>query len=203
MSATTTSPSLKAQQSAETREAILAACLRLFAKHGVSGTSIDEIAREAGITKGAVYWHFDSKDALFEAVLERIRVRWQEVVLRPLSNKATPVARVQALFDGYLELFTETPEICLFMQRVLLEADREFSPRIARIFTQTAKFAARILDEGKSRGEIRADLDSTVTAHMILAVISGASQQCLANRALTLKTLLTEAKELTLARIRR
>src|SRR5262245_57313638 len=132
-------PTTKARQSAETREAILTSALTLIARHGMVGSSIDQIATEAGITKGAVYWHFESKDALFDAILERIRVRWQEKVQNPLGGKTSATARLIALFDGYASLFTETPEICLFMQRVLLEGDREFSPRVARILTGTAR----------------------------------------------------------------
>jgi AcrR family transcriptional regulator len=195
--------SLKARQSAGTREAILGSALRLFAKHGVIGASIDQIAQAAGITKGAVYWHFDSKDALFDAILDRIRLRWQASVQAPLAGKATAVARLQALFEGYRELFTATPEICLFMQRVLLEGDKEFSPRIGRIFTQTARLIAKILDEGQTRGEFRADLDTAATAHAILGGISGATQQSLANRSLTIETLLNEARDMTLARVRK
>ena len=59
------SVSLKAQQSAVTRKAILTSGLKLFAKYGFSTTSIDDIARAAGITKGAVYWHFRDKADLF------------------------------------------------------------------------------------------------------------------------------------------
>jgi len=177
--------------------------LRLCAKHGVVASSIDQIAQDAGITKGAVYWHFDSKDALFDAILDRIRVRWQETVHAPLAQKLTAAARLEALFTGYSALFTETPEICLFMQRVLLEADREFSPKVGRIFTQTARAIAKILDDGKTSNEFRIDLDSIATAHAILGLISGASQQTLANRSLTIDTLLNEAREMTLSRLRR
>lgn len=193
----------KARQSADTREAILTSALRLFARHGVAGASIDQIAQDAGITKGAVYWHFDSKDALFDAILDRIRARWQETVHGPLSQKASAVARLEALFAGYSELFTETPEICLFMQRVLLEGDKEFSPKVGRIFTQTARAIAKILEEGRTTSEFREDVDAIASAHAILGVISGASQQSLANRSLTIEILLNEAREMTLARVRR
>jgi TetR/AcrR family transcriptional regulator len=195
-------PSTKAQQSADTREAILTSALCLFARHGVAGASIDQIAQAAGITKGAVYWHFDSKDALFDAILDRIRVRWQETVHAPLSQKTTAATGLEALFSGYTALFTETPEICLFMQRVLLEGDREFSPKVGRIFSQTARAIAKILEEGRTN-EFREDLDTIATAHTILGSISGASQQSLANRSLTIETLLNEAREMTLARVRR
>jgi AcrR family transcriptional regulator len=195
--------SLKAQQSAETRESILASCLSLFAKHGFASTSVDEIARAAGITKGAVYWHFKNKEELFKAILERIRERWQLQVLHPLSAKTTPLLRLEALFDGYAELFGHAPEFCLFMQRVLLENDKEFSPQIGKLFIQTARFISRIIADGKASGSFRVDLDAMVTAHMILGLISGATQQCLANRSLSLGRLLSEAKTTVMARVQR
>jgi AcrR family transcriptional regulator len=195
--------SAKAQQSAETRQAILASCLGLFAKHGFASTSVDDIARAAGITKGAVYWHFKNKQELFQAILERIRQRWQEEVMKPLSAKWSPTLRLEALFDGYAELFGDAPELCLFMQRVLLENDKEFSPQIGKLFMQTARFISRIVADGQAAGEFRADVDASVTAHMILGIISGASQQCLANRSLRLGRLLSEAKTMMMVRVRR
>ena len=198
-----TAVSLKAQQSAVTRRAILDACLKLFARHGFSTTSIDDIASAAGITKGAVYWHFENKEELFQAILEEIRARWVESVQQPLSKESAPVKRLAALFDCYSRLFAEAPEICLFLQRILLENHKEFSPQVARVFAQTARFIARIIDDGKARGMFRRDLDSIVTAHMILGSLSGAVQQSLANRSLTLTALLGEAKSMTMARISR
>jgi AcrR family transcriptional regulator len=195
--------SAKAQQSRETREAILSSCLRLFSKSGFHGTSVDDIARASRITKGAVYWHFDDKEALFQAILERIRTRWQEVVLRPVLVESSPSARLEQLFDRYVELFTEAPERCLFLQRILLEEDATFAPQVARIFRQTAKFIARILEDGKARGEFRPDFAAGAAAHAILGSLSGATQQSLANRSVTLATLIREVKAASLARVRR
>ncbi len=195
--------SLKAQQSAVTRKAILASCLKLFARHGFSTTSIDDIARAAGITKGAVYWHFENKEELFQAILEEIRARWIETVQQPLSKETAPIPQLETLFDCYSKLFAEAPETCLFLQRILLEGHKEFSPQVARVFTQTARFIARIIDDGKAHGAFHSDLDSKVTAHMILGSLSGATQQSLADRSLTLAALLGEAKKMTMARIRK
>jgi AcrR family transcriptional regulator len=197
------SASLKAQQSAVTRKAILAACLNLFAKHGFSTTSIDDIARAAGITKGAVYWHFASKEELFQAILEEIRARWTEAVQQPLSKQTAPHHRLETLFACYSKLFAEAPEICLFLQRILLEGHTTFSPQVGRVFTQTARFVARIVEDGKTQGVFRSDLDSMLVAHMILGSLSGATQQSLTNRSLTLPTLLREAQMMTMARIRK
>jgi AcrR family transcriptional regulator len=63
-------------KAAQTRDAIVGVCLRLFAERGFASTSVDEIARTAGITKGAIYWHFANKDALFTGILTLIRGVW-------------------------------------------------------------------------------------------------------------------------------
>src|SRR5260370_17036998 len=99
-----TAVSLKAQQSAVTRKAILDACLKLFARHGFSTTSIDDIASAAGITKGAVYWHFENKAELFHAILEEIRARWVESLHPPLSPHTPPCHRLPRPFHCYSPL---------------------------------------------------------------------------------------------------
>ena len=57
----------------KTRESLLDAAELLFLHQGVAVTTLEEIAREAGLTRGAVYWHFDNKMALFQAMVARVR----------------------------------------------------------------------------------------------------------------------------------
>ena len=61
-------PSLRTDQVAQTRAALVAAARHLFGRDGFAATSVDEIAREARLTTGALYHHFPNKTALFEAV---------------------------------------------------------------------------------------------------------------------------------------
>jgi len=89
----------KSGQSAATREEIVSAALRLFAQRGFASASIADIADAAGITKGAIYWHFDSKDALFKAILDQIRHDWQKMIRSPLEREPDPVRRIELLFD--------------------------------------------------------------------------------------------------------
>ncbi len=60
--------SLRAEQVAQTRAALVAAGRRLFGENGFRGTSVEDLAREARVTTGALYHHFPTKTALFEAV---------------------------------------------------------------------------------------------------------------------------------------
>lgn len=60
------------EEAAATRDRILDAAEQLFAEHGVSRTTLQHIATAAGVTRGAIYWHFDDKVALFNAMMERV-----------------------------------------------------------------------------------------------------------------------------------
>lgn len=58
------------QQARETRQLILDVALRLFSQQGVSSTSLATIAKAAGVTRGAIYWHFKNKSDLFNEIWE-------------------------------------------------------------------------------------------------------------------------------------
>ena len=58
----------------KTRASLLDAAELLFLRQGVAATTLEEIAREAGLTRGAVYWHFDNKMDLFQAMIARVRM---------------------------------------------------------------------------------------------------------------------------------
>ena len=62
----------QAERSEATRAALVAVGRRLFAERGFAGTSTEEIVREAGVTRGALYHHFKDKHALFQAVVEEV-----------------------------------------------------------------------------------------------------------------------------------
>lgn len=65
-----------------TREALIDAAIAVFLERGVSRTTLDEVARVAGMTRGAVYWHFRDKLDLFLAMEERARLPLEELVAR-------------------------------------------------------------------------------------------------------------------------
>ncbi len=60
------------EEAQETRNAILDAAEVVFQEHGVSRTSLAEIAKAAGVTRGAIYWHFENKADLFDAMIQRV-----------------------------------------------------------------------------------------------------------------------------------
>ncbi|MCP2336546.1 TetR/AcrR family transcriptional regulator [Actinomadura rupiterrae] len=78
--------SRRAKYSEETRNALLDAATRRFAEHGFAGTSLEDVAADIRATRGAVYHHFASKTALFQAVFERLEERSTEAILRAAAD---------------------------------------------------------------------------------------------------------------------
>lgn len=76
-----------------TREALLDAAEEVFFDHGVARTSLEQIARHAGMTRGAVYWHFKNKADLFHALLDRVRMPFEEMLdeVRSTSDIESPL----------------------------------------------------------------------------------------------------------------
>ena len=76
----------------KTRCAILAAAEQLFLERGVAHTSLEHIARHAGVTRGAVYWHFQNKAHLFHEMLNQVRLP-----LEPLAQQLAAVDGLSSL----------------------------------------------------------------------------------------------------------
>ncbi len=100
-------PSLRSEQVAQTRAALVAAGRRLFGANGFAATSVEDIAREARVTTGALYHHFPTKAAVFEAVFEQVHADLlaASVGAPPDATDAVDVlvAGVAAFLDALLE----------------------------------------------------------------------------------------------------
>lgn len=71
------------EEALATRERLIDTAEELFHKNGVSGTSLHDIAVAAGVTRGAIYWHFKDKAALFNAMMERVHLPMEERIDPP------------------------------------------------------------------------------------------------------------------------
>jgi len=84
-------------EAAETRNGILDAAERVFASHGVSHTSLEDIAAAAGVTRGAIYWHFKDKSDLFAAMVNRVTLPMEAMVARSSDETvADPLASLKS-----------------------------------------------------------------------------------------------------------
>ncbi len=99
-------------EAGDTKAELLAAALRLFARHGYAGTSIRAIAREVGLSESVLYAHFGSKRAIFEAVLAMLGPQSAAAVLRdtdPVLLDADPAGFIRTLAARIMRSW-DTPE---------------------------------------------------------------------------------------------
>lgn len=89
----------------ETREKILDAAERLFFANGVTQTSLEKIAEEAAVTRGAIYWHFANKVDLFRALHERVRLPQEDMVEQAVADgHADPLGLIEQISLDVLKI---------------------------------------------------------------------------------------------------
>lgn len=145
-------PRLKPDTQRARREHILDAALRCFARGGFHATTMQTICREAGVSPGALYVYFDSKEALIAGLCERDRAEFAERFAQ-LANAPDFLEALAAIGEHYF--IDESAEKQRFVVEMGIEATR--NPRIAEIFMSVDKFCndsfealfRRLQDEGR------------------------------------------------------
>ncbi len=100
-------PSRRQQYSAATRRALIDMGEELFTEHGYAAASLDAIVAGAEVTKGALYHHFSGKQALFEAVFERVEVEASRAIQDALKGHDDPWAKALAGLRAFLDVVQE------------------------------------------------------------------------------------------------
>ncbi len=100
-----------------TREKILEAADGLFGKVGFDAATTREIAEASGVNKALIHYHFKSKSALFEAVLDRYYRRLNETFQSALSREGSMRHRLEQLIDAYVDFLSENRNFSRIVQR--------------------------------------------------------------------------------------
>jgi TetR/AcrR family transcriptional regulator, transcriptional repressor for nem operon len=161
-----------------TRQRLLQAAFREVYRHGFQSAGIEAILAATGVTKGALYYHFESKEALGHAVIEEIVAeitndRW----LRPLreSKDKNPIDAligiVQAIPAKPRDVRRGCPLVNLTQEMSLL--NEQFRKRLERIFKSWQEGVATALREGQDKATVRRDLVPEEAASFLIAMVEG------------------------------
>jgi len=159
-----------------TRERLLRAAFREVYRSGFQSAGLDAILAAAGVTKGALYHHFGSKEALGYAIVEEIIApdncgQW----LRPLENCEDPV---EALI-GSVQGLSVQPEVVrggcplVNLSQEMSPLDAGFRQRLATILRDWQDGVAAALRDGQKHGKVRRDLDADQAAGCLIAMVEG------------------------------
>ena len=99
------------EEAEQTRASLLEAAECLFLQNGVAHTSLEQIARAAGVTRGAVYWHFQNKADLFHAMLSQVRLPPEQLIERLLTcDQKAPLKPLRDLCIEAVESLAQNPK---------------------------------------------------------------------------------------------
>ncbi len=153
------------------REEILRAAAQAFSVGGIAGTTMGAIARQAGTAEGTLYLHFDSKDALVEAVIAGL---YDDVFpdIMKLANADSPAsARLLSMAERHLRIYADDPPFArLLLQHMRAIPDYRSSNLHARNQRYAAVFLG-VLKQGVASGEMRADLVPRVARDALLGAL--------------------------------
>jgi TetR/AcrR family acrAB operon transcriptional repressor len=157
----------------------MAKAIDCFARHGYQGTSIDRIAREAGVTKGAIYYHFrDKEDLLFAAVTDRIG-GFNRSVVGSVAPGDDAIATLRRVVDACFFHATVSNHR-RFMITLMVEA-LDTNPRLSAEFRNVLRlmrsYVADVVRRGQEAGTFRRDVEAPRAAAAIAGAIMGAEIQ--------------------------
>jgi TetR/AcrR family acrAB operon transcriptional repressor len=167
------------EEAMATRESILDAAELLFVQQGVSGTTLQHIASAAGVTRGAIYWHFHDKAAMFNAMMERARMPLESALqVLDRTDAADPLHDLRNYMQCVLRLTVEDPkarrvfEIALLKMELVGELDSVRERRKQNRATWMKRAESRIRLAVK-HGQAKRNLAPRAVALGIWAMLEG------------------------------
>ena len=159
-------------------QVLIDAAMDLFASYGYRGTSLARIARAAGVTKGALYWHFADKEEFFIAVVAKVLGEWELIFEK--SARATNAAEFRAEFERMFQTLAALNEKNPWVSRLLLIIALEshkIGPRVLRSMRKAnlhgiASFREQV-ERGQRLGIFDAELDPGWAATQIFSSYLG------------------------------
>jgi AcrR family transcriptional regulator len=159
--------SRREERKEETRRELIESAARTFARRGFQGASLEEVAREAGYSTGAIYWHFKGKDDLFLAVFEAYaNARAAEITAIREAAEGDFAARERAFADNWMERAAAEPEIVMLVLEFAAHAWRnpELRAALAERLAIVRTTLARFLEEDAARAGVELPLPAADVA---------------------------------------
>lgn len=157
---------------------ILTATTRLFVAHGYHGTSIATIAKTTGLTKGALYAHFSSKEDLLLALIKKFEMEFLDQLIAEVHDvKGNALDKLHHYFNFAADFAEKNRELCLLATIISAEfsgaGHDQFDSEFRRIYFKHARFLRHIVEQGKLQGLIDPALDTHTVAYIIIAFHDG------------------------------
>ena len=166
------------EEALETRNRIIDAAEEVIHARGLAQTSLADVADAAGVTRGAIYWHFRNKEDLFEAICERVRLPMESLMATPAPPfRDDPLGHLRStwlrlLQDAASNERTRKVLDILFLKCELVDRADPIWARQNECYLDGLATMERILQQAVAAGQLPADLDTrlavlTLHSHII------------------------------------
>jgi AcrR family transcriptional regulator len=173
-------------QSLGTDKRILTESIRLFLEKGYHGTSIDDITRAAHLTKGALYWHFKSKEDLLKRIIKEYEKRFLDGMIQAVEEvKGSISDKIEKYFQYNAAFAYYNRELCVSFDTLAAElvgAHHGIETEFRKIYKKYQKFLSNIILQGKKEKIFKKKIDENLAALVIIAFQGGILVQWSMNR---------------------
>jgi AcrR family transcriptional regulator len=165
----------QAERSARSRSALLESAARGLSRHGYARLNLEQVAREAGYTRGALYHQFADKQALAMAVIQWVDEAWREEVGPKIDRENDPVDALLAMARGHAVFCRRDVARVVMALRVEFSGqDHPVGREIERISASGIKRVTRLIQAGRRGGSIPSGPPARVTALAFVGALEGA-----------------------------
>ncbi|KKC47724.1 MULTISPECIES: TetR/AcrR family transcriptional regulator [Paenibacillus] len=169
-------PKVTEQYRKEKRTSILEAALDCFVEKGFQATSVDDIVRRSGMSKGALYGYFSSKEEMYIELAHSRMDEMAEIVHGPFNRLNGATAKIQSLFTRFRnQSLADLRKWLTFHLEFMVYISR--NPELVGMHNNYRDkglgIVGRLLAEGKASGEFRPDLDESAASYIFWSVRDG------------------------------
>jgi AcrR family transcriptional regulator len=171
----------------ETRDSILEAATRVFIENGFSNASLEQIAVKAGVTRGAIYWHFKNKMDIFQALHDQLYTPFSEMIVKDLEeDNNMPLKQLEELCIKLFIDLEKIPQRKRILTIFFLKCD--YSGQMQKLLEcqnmrkkDSMNLFAKYFERAKEKGHIAKDADSYILTVSLVCYITGIAYECLRN----------------------
>jgi AcrR family transcriptional regulator len=161
----------------ERREQLRQAAIKVFSTRGYPQATLDDLVREAGVSKSLLYWYWDGKAALMAELIDTCLEAYKTLFREALAGEEPFGDRLQEALCNYVGLYRKHDQLNKLVHFCSLhhdkKADQDFGAQVDTHYADILDLLAQLIHQGQSEGYFRRDLDVSATATGLLALVEG------------------------------
>ena len=151
------------------KDQILDAALTVLVQHGYEGSRMDDVVSESQLSKGAIYWYYKSKKAMYLDLVNFWVIRYSATINHLVENDQAAPDQLKSLFNYFIDQYESDPDpfIALTEFWSMAQKDNDFREKLQKVYSQFLEVLEKIVAKGVKDGDFK-KLDIRITAMSIM-----------------------------------